>query len=360
MFAKGQRLLTHTIREIADALGADCAGNTDLPVIRATEPGLAGPDDLALAMTPDYAEALGQGSARGAVLWQGADWQEMGLEAAIFVSRPRYALSGITAAFDLPPELEPGIHLSAIIHPSARIGDNASIGPFTVIGARAEIGENARILSHVTIAEDAVIGPDALIYSGVRIGSRVTIGARLIAHYNGVIGSDGYSFVTPEPSAVEEARAQFKTSGTAKKQAYERISSTGSVRLGDDIEAGACVTIDKGTVVDTVIGDGTKIDNHVHVGHNVKIGQYCLLCGHVGVAGSSVVGDRCVLGGQSGVGDHLILGDDVIVAGGTGVLSNVPSGRVMMGYPAMKIEQSIESYKALRRLPRMMAKLQEL
>ncbi len=348
------------LRDIAQALGAECVGQTDMAVARASEPGNAGPDDLALAMDKSYADALAQGQARAAVLWQGADWQAMGLQAAIFVTRPRYAMAGITAAFDRPPELSVGIHSTAIIDPTASIGANAAIGPYVVIGPRAEIGEGARLMANVTIAEDAKIGPDALIYSGTRIGSRVSIGARFIAHYNAVVGSDGFSFVTLEPHATEEARRDFTASGTTKPQAYSRICSNASVVIGDDVELGACSTIDKGTVADTIIGTGSKIDNHVQIGHNVRIGQHCLLCAHAAVAGSTVLGDRVVLGGQAGVGDHLILGDDVIAAGASAILSNVPAGRVMMGYPAMKMDQNIAAYKALRRLPRLVAKLDAL
>jgi UDP-3-O-[3-hydroxymyristoyl] glucosamine N-acyltransferase len=349
-----------TISEIATVLGAECVGQTDIQVHRAAEPASAGPDDLALAMDKSYADALAKGGARAAVLWPGADWQGMGLKAAIFVTRPRFAMAGITAQFDRAPEINPGIHPSAIIDPAAEIGAGTAIGPFCVIGPRAKIGANARILSQVTIAEDAVLGPDALLYAGVRIGSRVKIGARFIAHFNSVIGSDGFSFVTPEPSGAEEARKNFKTSGTAKPQAYARIASNASVVIGDDVELGASSTIDKGTIADSEIGSGSKIDNHVQIGHNVKIGQHCLLCAHAAIAGSSVLGDRVILGGQAGVGDHLVLGNDVIAAGASAILSNVPAGRVMMGYPAMKMQTNIEAYKALRRLPRLVSKINEL
>jgi UDP-3-O-[3-hydroxymyristoyl] glucosamine N-acyltransferase len=352
--------MTVTIREIAKALGADCVGETGLTVLRAAEPAGAGPEDLALAMDKSYGEALSKGQARAAVLWEGADWQGLGLRAAIFVSRPRFAMAGITAEFDQPPEIVAGIHPTAHVDATAVIGENVSIGPLAVIGARARIGDNTRILSQVTIAEDAVIGPDALLYSGVRIGARVQIGARFMAHYNAVVGSDGFSFVTPEPSAAEQARRDFKTDGAIRKQAYHRIASTASVLIGDDVELGAASTIDKGTIADTEIGAGSKIDNHVQIGHNVRIGQHCLLCAHAAIAGSSVLGDRVVLGGQAGVGDHLVLGDDVIAAGATAILSNVPAGRVMMGYPAMKMERNIEAYKALRRLPRLVAKFEAL
>lgn len=349
-----------TIKDIAASLGATCDGQVDMVVSRACEPAHAGPDDLALAMDKSYIEALATGHAQAAVLWHGADWSALNLKAAIFVTRPRYAMASITESFAISPEMAPGIDKLAIVDPSAVIGENVSIGPFTTIGARARIGANSRIMSQVSIAEDVDIGPDALLFSGTRIGSFVRIGARFIAHYNSVVGSDGFSFVTPEPSGAEQARRDFKTDGKAKPQSYARIHSNASVIIGDDVELGASATIDKGTVADTEIGSGTKIDNHVQIGHNVRVGRDCLLCAHAAIAGSSVLGDRVILGGQAGVGDHLVLGDDVIAAGATAILSNVPSGRVMMGYPAVKMAQNIQSYKALRRLPRWMDKIAEL
>lgn len=352
--------MSHRIDEIATALGAEFAGDGSLKINRAAEPGKAGPDDLALAMDKAYAADLTKGQAKAAVLWQGADWQALGLQSAIFVTRPRAAMAGLTGLFSQAPEIAPGIHPTAIIDPTANLGPGAAIGAFTVIGARAKIGANARIMSQVTIAEDVTIGADCLIFSGVRIGSRVQIGSHLIAQYNAVIGGDGFSFVTPEAGAIEAAKATHSSTAAAKAQAYLRIHSVGSVKIGDHVEIGSASTIDKGTISDTEIGDGTKIDNHVQIGHNVKIGKDCLLCAHAAVAGSSVLGDRVVLGGQAGVADHITLGDGVIAGGASAILSNVPAGRVVMGYPAMKMDQNIEAYKALRRLPRLFAKVEEL
>jgi UDP-3-O-[3-hydroxymyristoyl] glucosamine N-acyltransferase len=349
--------MTHRLRDIAAALGAEFEGDGDWQVGRAAEPAEAGPDDLALAMDTSYAEGLSNGAARVAVLWPGADWQAMGLAGAIFVRRPRFAMARLTGLFDTPPDIAPGIHASSVIGDDAVIGDGAAIGPFVQIGSGVRIGRNARIEGHVTIAAGAVVGDDALIHSGVRIGAGVSIGDRFIAHYNAVIGSDGFSFVTPEPGSVERARATLGADSRAKAQSYVRIASNGSVRVGDDVEIGACSTIDKGTVANTIVGRGTKIDNHVQIGHNVRTGKDCLLCAHAAVAGSSVLGDRVVLGGQAGVADHLVLGDDVIAAGASAILSNVPKGRVVMGYPAMKMDLNIDAYKALRRLPRLLEKL---
>ncbi|MFT3972546.1 MAG: UDP-3-O-(3-hydroxymyristoyl)glucosamine N-acyltransferase [Amaricoccus sp.] len=345
-----------TIEELARALGAEAVGNGQLVVTGAAEPAAAGADEVALAMQPAFAEDLRKGRARAAILWPGADWQALGLEAAILAPRPRYVLAGVNRIFERPPEIPPGIHPSAVIDPTADVAADAAIGPFVLIGARASIGPGARIFSHVSIAEDAVIGRDALILSGVRIGARVRIGDRFIAQPGAVLGADGFSFVTPTRGIVEEARETGVV--TAEEQAaYVRINSIGSVRIGDDVEIGANSCIDRGTVSDTTIGDGTKIDNLVQLGHNVKVGRTCLLCGQVAVGGSTVIGDRVVLGGKSAVADHLVIGNNAVITGNSGVASNVPPNRIMMGYPAVRMDQNVEMYKALRRLPRLMARL---
>jgi len=352
--------MTFRVDDIARAIGADFAGDGSLAISHAGEPATAGPATLALAMDPRYADGLATGKARAAVLWVGADWRALGLKAAIFVTRPRAAMAGVTALFDRPPLIAPGVHPTAVVDPSAVIANDAAIGPFCVIGADCRIGKGARILGQVTIAEQVEIGDNCLIYPGVRIGSRVRIGAGFTAHYNAVIGSDGFSFVTPEPGAIEAAKSSHSTTKGAAEQAYLRIFSNASVVIGDNVEIGAVSSVDKGTVADTRIGSGTKLDNHVQVGHNVVIGADCLLCAHAAVAGSSVLGDRVVLGGQAGVADHVTLGDGVIAGGASAILSNVPAGRVVMGYPAMKMDQNIEAYKALRRLPRLLARVDAL
>ena len=172
-----------------------------------------------------------------------------------------------------------------------------------------------------------------------------------------MLGGDGFSFVTPTPGIVEEARATG-TISAREQQEYVRINSLGAVVVGDDVEVGANSCIDRGTVADTTIGDGTKIDNLVQIGHNVKVGRTCLICGHAGIGGSTVIGDRVVLGGRAAIADHLTIGADSVITGNSGVASNVPPGRIMMGYPAVRMDQNVEMYKALRRLPRLMARLE--
>ncbi|MGC9418104.1 MAG: UDP-3-O-(3-hydroxymyristoyl)glucosamine N-acyltransferase [Rhodovulum sp.] len=352
--------MAFTLDEIATALGARVEGDGALRIARAAEPAEAGPDALALAMQPKYADGLAQGAAQAALLWDGADWRALGLRAALFVPRPRYAMSGLTRLMDPGPEIAPGIHPTAVIDPTAEIGADAAIGPLVVIGPRTTVGPRARIAAQAIVAEEARIGADALILHGVKIGARVTLGDRVIVQPGAVIGADGFSFVTPEKSAVENVRESLGDAGAAGAQSWTRIHSLGAVTIGNDVEIGANTCIDRGTIRDTRIGAGTKLDNLVHVGHNVEIGCDCLLCGQVGIAGSVRIGDRVVFAGQVGVNDNIFVGDDVIAGGATKIFTNAPSGRVLLGYPAMKMETHVEAYKGLRRLPRLFAQVAEL
>lgn len=352
--------MVHSIAEIATALGARAEGAIDLMISGAAEPALAKPADLAVAMDPKYADGLAQGQSRAAILWDGADWQALGLEAAIFVPRPRYAMAGLTRLLDPGPDIVPGIHPTAQIDPSAQIGPNAAIGPFVVISAGVRIGANARIAAQVFVGNNTQIGDDALILTGARIMGRVLIGDRFICQPGAVIGSDGFSFVTPDKSGVEEIRETLGTREDIRAQSWTRIHSLAGVEIGDDVEIGANATVDSGTIRATQIGSGTKLDNLVHLGHNVRVGRDCLLCGQVGVAGSARIGDRVVLAGQVGVNDNIFVGDDVIAGGATKIFTNAPAGRVLLGYPAVKMENHIEASKNIRRLGRLFAQVAEL
>ncbi|MEM9779423.1 MAG: UDP-3-O-(3-hydroxymyristoyl)glucosamine N-acyltransferase, partial [Pseudomonadota bacterium] len=331
-----------------------------MPIDRLCEPKDASAGLLALAIDAKYQDELTASGAKAAVIWTGADWQELGLEAAIFAPRSRYVMAGLGRVFEPPLGLTDGIHPMACVESGAEVGPGASIGPFSYIGAGARIGPNAQILNHVSVGAGAEIGADVLLHPHVHIGARVKIGDRFIAQPGAAIGGDGFSYVSPSGDAIEEARRTGQITEASRTAGFARINSLGSVRIGDDVEVGANAAIDRGTVADTEIGTGTKIDDLVDIGHNVRIGQHCLLCGQVGIAGSTVIGDRVVLAGQVGVGDHINIGSDVIIAAGSGVGNNIKSGSVMMGYPAIPMDKNIEIYKALRRLPRSMTRLSEL
>jgi len=352
--------MSYSIAEIAAATGLDAVGDLSLRVARPSAPDDATPGDLALAMTPRYEQALRASTARAAVLWPGADWQALGLAAALFAPRPRVALASLGELCAPPPDLASGIHPAAVIDPSAELGDDVWIGPFAVIGAGAAIGAGSRIMAHVTIGSNARIGPQALIHPGVRIGSATRIGAGFIAQPNAVIGADGFSFVTPAPSRAEQVRGSAGIADPNSPAELRRINSLGTVEIGDDVEIGASTTVDRGTVTATRIAHGTKIDNLVQIGHNTRLGECCLVCGQVGIAGSAEIGDRVVLGGKAGVADHVRIGADSVIAAGSLVGSDAPPRSVLMGAPAMPRGRYAEQSLALRRLPRIAAQIREM
>ena len=344
----------YTVDELAKSIGVTAVGDASIVVDSLSEPALAGNRAIALAMDPKYAGDISKGSARVAMLWQDADWQALGLEAALLPNRPRFALSGLSGLMDRGQRYPAGIHPSAVIDTTAELGENVSVGAFSVIGADVSIGANTVIGPQVYIGTNSKIGADSLVREGSKIGADVIVGDRFISQQNVSVGGDGFSFVTPEVSAVEEARESLGGDVTASGQAWARIHSLAGVVIGDDVELGSGTCVDRGTVKPTRLGDGVKTDSLVQIGHNVTIGDHCLLCAQAGVAGSTVIGNYVVLGGQTGVADNVTVGDGVIAGGGTKILSNVPAGRAVLGYPAVKMDTHVEMYKALRRLPRLM------
>lgn len=352
-----------TIGELALALDARSWGDQSLLVTGAAEPDSTepvGPEGglVAMAMSPKYAGALKPGCM--AILADGMDPEAYGLKAAIFAPRPRLLMAGLTRAFDPGLDVAPGIHPSAVVDSTAEIAEDVAIGPLVVIGANVRIGRGSQIASHVSIGRDSVLGQDCVIHPGARIAHGVRAGDRLIMQPGSSIGGDGFSFVTPEESGIEEIRRTLGARDDINAQHWTRIHSLGGVEIGDDVELGANSTIDRGTIRATRVGSGTKIDNLVQIGHNVEIGADCLLCGLVGVAGSSRIGDRVVLAGQVGVSDNIVIGDDVIAGGATKIFSRVPAGRVILGHPAVKMETQMEIQKAMRRLPRFAQQLSQL
>lgn len=347
-------MMPQTLAQLAASLGAETLGDASLTVDRLAEPLEARAGDLALAVAPKFAEHLKASKARAAVVWAGADLADLDLDGAIIVPpRGRLAMAGLTQAMDDMPIFAggAGIHPTAVIDPTALVPDDAQIGPFVVIGAGAQIGTGARIASHTSIGPETTIGADAIILAGVKIGARVRIGDRFKCQAGAVIGSDGFSFTTEGPSNVERAiRLRPGDALDPMDGTWHRIHSLGAVEVGDDVEIGANATVDAGTIRATRIGNGVKLDNLVHVAHNVVLGDDCLLCAQTAVAGSSVLGARVIMGGQSGVADNLTVGRDVVIGGGAGVLANIADGQFVQGYPAQSSHEYRAGLKAVRRL----------
>ncbi|WP_299041964.1 UDP-3-O-(3-hydroxymyristoyl)glucosamine N-acyltransferase [uncultured Tateyamaria sp.] len=352
--------MRYSIAQIADALDAQAVGDTDLVVTGLAEPAQASASDLALASNAKYADAIAEGAAQAALLWDGAPWESLGLRAAILPRRPRFAMSRLTAMADPGQGFGAGIHPSASVDPSAVLGDNVSIGAGAVIGPEAVIGADAVIGPLSFVGWRARLGPNAHLREHVSIGAGVQIGADFIAQPGARIGGDGFSFVTPEKSGVEAVRESLGDQGHATGQPWARIASLGAVVIGDEVEIGSNSVIDNGTIRPTTVGNRTKIDNLVHIGHNCVIGEDNLLCGCVGIAGSVTVGNFVVMAGQVGVSDNVTIGNNVVLAAASKVLSSVRDGKVMMGYPAIEMKTNLEVFRNVRRIGRLMRDMADL
>ncbi len=344
----------YTLAEIAAALGAAVEGDDSLTVQRLMHPLEASrPDDLIFVMAPELAARLGESPVRSAVLAEGLMAPAGSLDAWITVPRARYALGLLLDLFERRPYSPPGVHPSAVVEAGAELGDGVSVGALAYVGPGARIGIGTVVLPQAFVGAEAQVGAECLIYPGARIGERVKIGDRVIIHNNASIGSDGFSYVTPQQASFEAAKFGGDQVATQIK-GLRRIASIGTVRIGDDVEIGACAAVDRSNIGATVIGRGTKLDNHVQIGHNVTIGEDCLFSGQVGIAGSVKIGNRVVLAGQVGVADHLVIGDDAVVGGGSGLWKNVEPGQVVAGYPALPKTEALRQQADLARLPRVL------
>lgn len=249
----------------------------------------------------------------------------------IRVDNPYFAMARVVARYFDQKPMPRGISPHASIASSARLGRNVAVGAFTSIGEQVVIGDNVVVFPNVTIENGVTIGDDCMIYPQVSIYYGCKIGRRCIIQSGVVIGSDGYGFAT------EGGR-------------HHKIPQIGIVRIEDDVEIGANSTIDRAALGETIIGEGTKIDNLVQIGHNVKIGKHCFIVAQVGIAGSTELGDYVAVAGQSGFSGHLKIGNRVQVAAKSAVLEDVPDGTKVMGIPAVPFREFARREAALRRL----------
>jgi len=338
-------------KDIAEALAGRLDGDGAIEIDRLVHPARAErPSDLALAISADAVAALGGSKAQAVVVSAEHPVPSGSFRAVITTGEARLALAKLTALFDRGPAREKGVHPTAIVSPDASLGEGVSIGAYATVGPRSRIGAGTTIMPQVTIGADVAIGARGMFYSGVRIGDRTSIGDRAIVHANAVIGSDGFSFAPDMMSA-----AAFTSDVT-----LTRVHSLGNVAIGDDVEIGAGTTIDRATLETTRIGRGTKIDNHVHIGHNVTIGESCIVCGMVGISGSVTIGDRVRFGGGVGVADHLHIGDQAVVAARSAVAGNVAAGAFMSGYPAQPHRRTLEQFVYSSRQKRLHEKVEDL
>ncbi len=262
--------------------------------------------------------------------------------AVVGVANPSLAFAAVVAALQPPlPRLPPGIHAAAVISRSARVGREVTVHAYAVIEEGAEIGEGTSIGAHAFIGRESRIGPDSFVHPHVTIRERVSLGARCVVHSGAVIGGDGFGFETVDGRHV-------------------KVPQVGGVEIGDDVEIGAGVTIDRARFGMTKIGEGTKIDNLVQIAHNVVIGPHCLIVAQAGISGSTRLGKYVVLAGQVGVVGHITLGDGATVGAQSGVSKSVPAGAKVFGSPAEPMMEAAESLARVRRLPKLIERVKQL
>jgi UDP-3-O-[3-hydroxymyristoyl] glucosamine N-acyltransferase len=325
--------------ELAVRLGAELRGDPELDVtgVRGIEE--AGPSDITFVANPRYA-GLARKTHAAAVLVE-PEFPEISA-ATLRIKNPYYAFSRVVGLFYQPPAYPPGIHPTAVIDPTAEIGEEAHIGAYVVIGPRAKLGPHATLLPHVVIYPGAHIGSHLFAHAHAVVREGCTLGDHVTLENGAIIGADGFGFAKNEAGQ------------------WEKIPQSGPVRLGDrvDVQANAC--IDRATVGATEIGNGSKVDNLVQVGHGSRVGENTLLCAQVGLAGSSVVGNNAILAGQAGVAGHCSLGDGVILTAQSAVSHDVPAGKMISGSPGFDNRLWLRAVAAFQRLPEMLRRLDRL
>lgn len=346
----------YTLEEISKIAGGILTKVEDVKISKLGPPLLADEETLALAINEEEIENLSRTKAKAAIVPIGVTSE---IISTIETERPRLAMMKLLHLFYIPPEAALGIHPSATVHPTAKIGENVSIGANVVISRNVSIGKNTKILPNVYVGRSVQIGENCLFHPGCNIGDNVIIGNKVVLQHGVSIGADGFSFVTENPNNVETARKEGNVKEDNTDQKIYKIPSIGSVVIGDDVEIGANTCIDKGTIENTVIGEQTKIDNLVQIGHNCKIGKGCMIVSQVGIAGSCKIGDRVVIAGQAGLADHTEIGSDSIIMAKAGITRSFPDKTILIGAPAMPRKEFLKHMKIMKKVQDLVNKFKD-
>ena len=337
----GERACTLTAVAIADLVGGELRGEPTTAVSGVAPLDRASADDVSFAAQARYTPLLRETMAGVVLVVKEMADAPTSAPSRIVVANPHDALLTLLPKFYPEKAREPGIRPTARIGRGARIGKGVTLDEYAVVGAGAKLGDDVWIGSHAVIGEGVAIGEGSRIYPHVTIYAGTEIGKRVRAHSGSVLGSDGFGYVL-------------------RGGEHAKIPHVGRCLIGNDVEIGANTTVDRGSIDDTVIGEGTKIDNLVQIGHNVKVGRGCLIMAQVGIAGSVEIGDGCVLAGQAGISGHLAIGEGARIAAQAGVFGNVPGGETWSGYPARPHRESLRASGALFKLPELLKKIERL
>jgi UDP-3-O-[3-hydroxymyristoyl] glucosamine N-acyltransferase len=327
-----------TAAEIAHKIQGEVVGDGALRLTGFAPADRAQPGDLTFAENELYF-ARAEAGAASAILVDGAFKSQK--KVLIRVANARIAFAKVLPLFFPEPVFAAGVHPTAVVDKTAQVDPTAHIGPHCIVGGRVKIGARAVLQGLDYVGADCQLGEETNLFPNVSVYPQSEIGRRVRIHSGAVIGSDGFGYVPDEGI-------------------HRKVPQIGSVIIGDDVEIGANVTVDRGALGPTVIGKGTKIDNLVQVGHNVAIGEHCLLVSQVGIAGSTKLGNYVTLGGQVGMAGHLKLGDRVTVAAQSGVMNDIPDGEKVLGSPAVQDKQAKRQYIAIQQLPELIRRVREL
>jgi UDP-3-O-[3-hydroxymyristoyl] glucosamine N-acyltransferase len=329
-----------TARELAEALGLQLEGDGNVLLRGVAAPERAGPHDLIYLDAEKYAARARASAALCAIV---SEATPLAGKTLLRCTKPKASFARAAELLLERPLIAAGIHATAVIAASARISRGAAVGPYAVVEEDTFLGEGAQVGAHCVVGRGSWIGngcrlhPRVTLYPGVRLGDRVEV------HAGAVLGADGFGY------AYSDGR-------------YWKFPQIGIVEIGDDVEIGANATIDRGSLGDTRIGNGVKLDNLVHVAHNVEIGAHTVIAAQTGISGSCVLGHHVVVGGQVGMGEHCTLEDGAIAGGQAGILNGktIRSGQTVWGTPARPLEKFKEQYAWLGRLPNLAERLRRL
>jgi UDP-3-O-[3-hydroxymyristoyl] glucosamine N-acyltransferase len=334
-------VITLTAGEIATRVGGRVEGDGDRAIRSAASLEEAGPDDLSFLSATRYLPDLARTRAGAVLVGDDVAIDSPADTVVIRVADPYVALSRVLP-FLYPQPVEPAsIHPDSVIGEDVRLGEEVRVEPFAVVGRGAHIGSGVRIGAHAVIGAGCRVGDGTVLHPHAFLGDGVVVGERCVIHSGARIGSDGFRFV-------------FDAG------AHRKILHVGGCRIGDDVEVGANTTIDRGSIGDTVVGSGTKIDNLVQIGHNVRIGRHVLIVAQVGISGSTRIGDGVVIGGQAGIQGHVEIGAGARIGGRAGVIGSVPAGATVSGYPARPHREALRAQAAAFALPRWIERLKAL
>ena len=325
--------MEHRLADLAELVGGRVEGDPDRTVESVRTLEAAGPRDLSFLNHPRYREQALASQAGALLVAANLASEDFG-RPLLVVDDTAYALSVLLNRLH-PVEIpEPGVHPTAVIEPGCEVDPSAHIGPYAVIGSGTRIGARAAIHPHVVVGKGCEVGEGAVLHPHAVLYDRTAVGPGAIVHAGAVLGADGFGYAT-------------------HGGVHHKVPQVGRVVLEKDVEVGANTTIDRATLGETRIGEGTKIDNLVQVGHNVQTGRHCILCGQAGIAGSTQLGNYVVLAGQAGVSGHIKLGDGAQVAAKSAALTSVEPKTQVAGIPAVELRK-------WRRQSVMIARLEEM